>query len=315
MRYGFGGIVGVYGRHGTWRFDLRIGGRTHLILRYPSALYELPGYTTATVSRRTIIYVPQYYSSLRECRCMLHCRFLLFHTWSILQVAICLRCLRPRLFNLLSGGLLSLCFPSLLQSPLLRCNNLSRMSTMLLGPFPHLLPALRALPSNPLLLLRQPHIRHGILQTRNLIAHLPRQLQPLRARYPTFARCPDVLEQALLDADFHALVFCENRRAVFDRCTEGCNDGGYNVADVLRGAPARRDADDVAFDKGVVWISYQVGCWRGKMLQTWSAIITHSLKGSNCGVEGQIGSSYFSELFVPFLPCYANFNSAFHPPC
>jgi hypothetical protein len=39
------------------------------------------------------------------------------------------------------------------------------------------------------------------------------------------------------------------------------------VADVLGGAPAGGDADDVAFDEGVVWVGYKVGLWRWEVLR------------------------------------------------
>jgi len=84
----FGGIVGVYGRHGTWRSDLRMGGRTHLILRYPSALYELPRNVTTLMSRRILLYIStKVCPNLCKCWCKLQCCLLPFHTCNILQVS------------------------------------------------------------------------------------------------------------------------------------------------------------------------------------------------------------------------------------
>ncbi len=61
-------------------------------------------------------------------------------------------------------------------------------------------------------------------------------------------------------------MFCENGRAVLDGFAKGCNDGGYDVPDVLGGTPAGGYADDVAFDEGVIGVCDEVGLCGCKVL-------------------------------------------------
>ena len=56
------------------------------------------------------------------------------------------------------------------------------------------------------------------------------------------------------------------REDAVNRLAEGGHDGGYDVVDLFGCAVARGDADDVAFDEGVVGVADDVGGVGGEVL-------------------------------------------------
>jgi hypothetical protein len=89
------------------------------------------------------------------------------------------------------------------------------------------------------------------------------------------------------------------------------------VSDAPGGAPARGDADDVAFNEGGVGVGHEVGLFRGEMLghcqyASFEMLLFRSLGAEIGGNMGWRGEAYFSELLIPFLRCYTDLDGFGH---